>query len=110
MSFSFNMKADTKSVNIYSAGVQAKLKIAVKKCALAVQALAASTAPVDTGALKNSIEAEGSNLNWTVHDGVFYGIFNELGTSRGISAKHFLGGACEKEAEKFFDDVREALR
>jgi hypothetical protein len=87
-----------------------KLPPVVKKHAFAVQADAAHNAPVDTGALKNSLHADPLNpRNWTVSDGVEYGVFQELGTSRGVRAKHFLGNACEKEADKFFDDVREAL-
>ncbi len=87
-----------------------KLPIVVKKHALNIQANAAKDAPVDTGALKNSIKAEPiDDRNWTVHDGVEYGLFQELGTSRGVKAKHFLGGACEREADSFFKDVKEAL-
>jgi hypothetical protein len=88
-----------------------KLPPVVKKHAFAIQANAASEAPVDTGALKNSLAAEPIDpRNWTVKDGVEYGVFQELGTSRGVRAKHFLGNACEKEAESFFSDVAEAMK
>jgi hypothetical protein len=81
----------------------------VKKHALNIQANAAKDAPVDTGALKNSILAEPiDENNYQIHDGVEYGVFNELG-SKGRAAKHFLGGAAEREAEPFFKDVRKAL-
>jgi HK97 gp10 family phage protein len=81
----------------------------VKKHALNIQANAAKDAPVDTGALKNSIIAEPIDQNnYTITDGVEYGVFQELGTKK-TSAKHFLGGAAEREAETFFADVRKAL-
>jgi hypothetical protein len=42
---------------------------------------AIARAPVDTGALMNSLQTENPGRNsWNVHDGVEYGIFQELGT------------------------------
>ena len=121
----FSMKIDN-GLEKYKDGAISKVKKAVKKHAFIIQAKAASKAPVDTGALKNSIHAlpEGDGSNWTVQDGVEYGIYQELGHGIGVSydgggnvtfakgfasAKHFLGNACEADADKFFDDVREAL-
>jgi hypothetical protein len=81
----------------------------VKKHAFAIQAQAAKNAPVDTGNLKNSIEALPVDPNnWIIQDGAEYGVFQELGTSK-VAAKHFLGNAAEREAEPFFADVRQAL-
>jgi hypothetical protein len=60
----------------------------VKAGAFAVQGEAATRAPFDTGALRNSIMAESvGKLRWQVHDGVEYGIYQELGFH------HFLSGA-----------------
>jgi hypothetical protein len=82
----------------------------IKLHALNIQANAAKDAPVDTGALKNSLHAQAIDPeNWIVEDGVEYGIYQELGTSKGVSAKHFLGGATEREAESFFEDIRKVL-
>jgi HK97 gp10 family phage protein len=80
----------------------------VKKAALRVEALAKRDAPRDmkrppkdltqkvTGNLRNSIQAEQhtSPLDWWVHDGVEYGIYQEMGTSR-MPARPFLGPAVE---------------
>lgn len=81
--------------------------------ALNIQANAANPAngiPIDTGYLASTIKAEKiDDGHWTVHDGTDYGVYQELGTSRGISAKHFLGGAAEREAKPFFEDVKKAL-
>jgi hypothetical protein len=86
----------------------------VKKHAFLMQASAMRRPlmPVDTGTLKNSMEAkEGENpLVWIVQDGVEYGVFQELGTSRGVPARHFLGHAAEITAEKFFTAVRKAIK
>jgi hypothetical protein len=77
-----------------------------------IAAIASRDAPVDTGNLKNTL-ADGVEFidqnNATISDDTDYGVFQELGTSRGVTAKHFLGGAAEREAEPFFADVRKAL-
>ena len=82
----------------------------IKKHAFAIQANAAKDAPVDTGTLKNSIEAEEIDKNnYEIHDQTDYGVFQELGTSKGVTAKHFLGGAAERQAEPFFDNIAKVL-
>jgi len=108
---SFRVKVGNQRLERYSQEVQAKMPGIVKKNAMAIQANAAKNAPVLTGALKNSIQATGdTDLRWEITDGVEYGAAQELGTSRGISAKHFLGNACEAQAEKFFKEIMEALK
>lgn len=60
-------------------------------------------APVDTGALINSISAESKmtgELTFTLRDGVEYGIFQELGT-RKMAAHPFVIPAIEMWREKF---------
>lgn len=110
MTFSFSMKVSTREFDTYTKEAQEKAKKAVKKSAFAIQADAAQNAPVDTGALKNSISAlPKDEKTWTVEDGMDYGVYQELGTSK-VSARHFLGNAAEKQADKFFDDVKEALQ
>lgn len=111
MTMFFRVKVGTRPLAQYVEETRAKLPPIVKKNALAIQAEAAKNAPVLTGALKNSIEATaGEELRWEIQDGVEYGAYQELGTARGIPAKHFLGNACEKQAEKFFGEVKEALK
>lgn len=106
-------KIDMAGIKEYPQGTLARLRNVVAKSALELQAQAQVAAPVDTGALKNSIIAEparSSSLKWTVSDGVEYGVFQELGTSRGVSARHFLGGAAEKIADRFFSESGKALQ
>jgi len=91
---------------------ETKLKKIVKKYAfkIAADTQASPLMPVDTGALKNSIEPRPENdLNWLVQDGVDYGIYQELGTSKGVPARHFLGNAVERNAEAFFDELKDAI-
>lgn len=109
--FRMNIKVDTRALDGFLADVEPKLAPVVKKHAFAIQGKAQQEAPVDTGALKNSIIAEEqSPTKWTVSDGVEYGVFQELGTSRGVTAKHFLGNAAETEADAFFSDVAGAMK
>lgn len=108
------MKIGTQPLEKYSQEVQKKMPVIVKKHAMAIQANAAKNAPVKTGALRNSMQAtpdaDGEVKRWEISDGVEYGAHQELGTGSGITAKHFLGNACETQSEKFFKDVKEALK
>ena len=63
-----------------------------------------ATAPVYTSALKNSLVSESKmtgDMEYTVQDGVEYGIFQELGTSR-MSAQPFMIPSVEGWKERFF--------
>jgi HK97 gp10 family phage protein len=112
MTMVFNLKINTKPLEQLEKQVIEKAKKAVKKHALIIQANAAKNAPVDTGALKNSISAlpVEDGKNWSVQDGVEYGIYQELGSPPRAKKPHFLGNACEKQADKFFDELKEVLR
>lgn len=112
MSFFFNMKVDVNPINEFFNDRMAKMPPIVRKHALNIQANAAKDAPLKTGYLRSTIAAnEGKDeLHQEITDGTNYGVFQELGTSRGVRAKHFLGGACEKEADPFFKDVAEVLK
>lgn len=77
------------------------LEVAARK----VEAKAKLGAPYLTGALKNSMHVEKPRaLRREVKDGVMYGVFQELGTSR-IGARGFLTAAAESEADDFFNAV-----
>jgi len=108
------MKVMTKPLENYAKNKDAELLQVVKKHAFILQANTAGspTMPVDTGALKNSIKARQSKnpKNWIVSDGVEYGVFQELGTARGVPARHFMGGAAEKTAPGFFSDCEKVLK
>lgn len=68
----------------------------VKAGAIAVRGFAASAAPVDTGALRASLnEQRAGDLIYHVGDGVDYGIYQELGTSR-MAAHPFMIPAVER--------------
>ena len=73
----------------------------VKAGAQAVQGYAANAAPVDTGALRASIQAsKRGSLLWWVADGVEYGIYQELGTYR-MSAQPFMVPAVERAQRQY---------
>ena len=72
--FTFKMKFDTKPLETMSKNVTGKLTKVVRKNALEMEARTktSQSMPVDTGALRDSIEAESTDqpLTWEVHDGV----------------------------------------
>ena len=73
----------------------------VAETAYAVEGKAKENAPVDTGALRNSIGTEQkAQFTYWVQDGVEYGIFQELGTSR-MAAHPFLTPAVESIRSAF---------
>lgn len=88
-----------------------KMDAIVRKHALIIQAGAMTGAPVKTGALKNSFKIKQIKIaHWEIHDEVNYGVYQELGTSRGVTAKHFLGGAAERDEDGFFKDIAKELK
>jgi HK97 gp10 family phage protein len=90
-------------------------KEAVEAAALQTEAIAKPLAPVDTGALRNSIQAmKGDNdLTWVVNVGQEYGIFQEYGTVH-QAAHPFMTPAVEIVRPQFMaamgDIVEQAAR
>lgn len=77
--------------------LRSRAGIEVRKAALAVEAEAKTLAPVDTGALRNSIQAEkhpSQAFTWQVKVGMEYGAFVEYGTVN-APAQPFLTPAVE---------------
>ena len=62
------------------AAVEAKIGSAVRKAAFDIEAQAKSRAPVDTGNLRNSINANGHGAEYRVDSPAAYSIFQEFGT------------------------------
>jgi len=86
---------DTKRLDAIIARLPAEAERLVRSGAAAVEARAVVFAPVDTGALMNSIHNEKKDrMVYWVADGVEYGIYQELGTSR-MAAQPFMGPAVE---------------
>lgn len=78
------------------------------KVALDIEAEAKVLAPVDTGALRNSIQASReSQLSWRIGVGQSYGIYQELGTVH-MPAHPFLTPAVE-HARGGFESAFRAL-
>jgi HK97 gp10 family phage protein len=82
----------------------------IRRTGLAVMGKAMSLAPVDTGALKNSIHLEiTSPASAIVADGVEYGIYQELGTYK-MAAHPFLVPALESERQEFTQAFEELIQ
>ncbi len=73
---------------------------------------AASVAPVDTGRLKNSISSAVVESEQAAYIGtnVEYAPYQEFGTERGITAKHFLQFGATAHASEYKDLLENALR
>ncbi|HNG95810.1 MAG TPA: HK97 gp10 family phage protein, partial [Acidobacteriota bacterium] len=70
---------------------QQKASAVVRKTALDIEADAKERAPVDTGVLRNSIQATPAGpLRWIIGEGAEYAAFVEFGTSRAPAQPHLL--------------------
>lgn len=79
---------------------------ALLKCGAAWESYAKQGSPVDTGRLRNSMthEMEGDDTV-AVGTNVEYGIYQELGTSRGISPKLFLTNAGKLHIDEYINII-----
>lgn len=109
VSLSVSVRIDTSVLDALAASSPAKAKAAVLKGGYMIEADAKQMAPVDTGALRNSIETEeGQGISAIVHDGVEYGIWQELGTSK-MAAQPFMIPAMEKNADEIRDLIAQQV-
>ena len=100
---------DTRRLDQLSREMQELAQHVIDKTAFDTKAGAQERAPVDTGALKNSIEVKTGKLHDDVFVGVEYGIYQELGT-RKMRAHPFLVPALEAVRPKFLAAWRELFK
>jgi len=82
----------------------------VAKAALDIEAHAKALAPVDTGLLRNSIQAiQVSQLHWRVVVSAEYGVYVEFGT-RHMAAQPFLLPAVNAVRPSFLAAMRTVVR
>lgn len=94
---------DTKVLDRITSELRPKARAIVENYGNIIMSSAVMLAPVDTGALINSITSESKmtgDLTYTVSDGVDYGVYQEFGTSK-MPAHPFMRPAIEKWAAKF---------
>ena len=103
---------DTKILDRITSEMRPKASQTVETYGIAIAGAGAQNAPVDTGALRNTITSEShmeGDLTYIVQDGVEYGIFQELGTSR-MAAQPFLVPAIEAWAQRFQNAFAELFK
>lgn len=84
---------------------------ALMKCGAIVENYAKQDAPVDTGRLRNSIHHEMEDDD-TVNIGtdVEYAIFQELGTSRGVTEKRYLTNGVRNHISEYKTIIEQEFR
>jgi len=93
-----NIKIDTKELDRIARDADKNTDDVIGDLSFQLEDYAKAKAPVDTGALKNSINAKRRRRNyWHVSDGVEYGIYQEYGTHK-MAAHPFMVPAAEKVA------------
>ena len=83
-----------------SAETAVKMALATRKAAFDIEAQAKTRAAVDTGNMKNSINASGDKLAWRVDSPAEYSLYVEFGTSR-MGAQPFMVPAVEMVRPSF---------
>jgi HK97 gp10 family phage protein len=94
---------DTAVLDRITAEMKPKARAIVEKYGWNIASQSAQNAPVDTGALHDSILSESKmtgEMTFTVSDGVEYGVYQEFGTSK-MGAWPFMRPAIEKWAARF---------
>lgn len=91
------------------AGMEAKAEAIVAKTAMDLEAHAKGRAPVDTGTLKNSIQATRiGDAHWRVVVGVDYGMYVEWGTVH-MAARPFFQPAIQAVTPAFLQAIRKVV-
>jgi HK97 gp10 family phage protein len=106
------IELDTAVLDRITAQMRPGAAAIIEKYGMAITGEAASNAPVDTGALKNSITSESGmtgEMTFTVKDGVEYGQFVELGTHK-MASQPFLVPALESWADRFIQAFKELFK
>lgn len=89
--------------------IRGKVASEVQQAALAIEGQAKVLAPVDTGALRNSIQTEmEGDLTAHVVAGVEYAVYVELGTYK-AAAQPYLTPAAAQVEPQFIDNIKKAL-
>lgn len=102
-------KLDTTGIDKLLAQMGDNVDRAVRETANEVRNVAANLAPVDTGDLRDSLEAiKVVNGVYWVQDGVEYGIYQELGTYK-MAAQPFLVPAIEQAEATLTAKLQEQL-
>ena len=97
---------DTRELDRIARGLNMNTERVLASVAFEVEGGAKQSAPVDTGALKNSIRTRRINKDlYYVEDGVLYGIYQELGTSR-MSKQPFMVPAIERVRKMLADKYK----
>ena len=87
-----------------------EIRNALQLTAKKIESTAVQMAPKDTGALKASMWSDMvSDTEARIGDGVYYGVFNELGTVN-ISPQPFLMPAFEANKKVFQEEMKKVLK
>lgn len=102
------MEVGRNDIGRIAAGLEAAVADEVRKTCFDIEATAKMKAPVDTGALMNSITAESEGLTGTVSTNVDYATHQEYGTHK-MAAHPYMTPAAEAAWPEFLAGIRKAV-
>lgn len=97
-----------KSPEVLTAAATA-IKRALWAMGAKAEGYAKQNAPVDTGRLRNSITHQEEETATVIGTNVEYAAAQELGTSRGVRAKHYLRDAVADHADEYKAIVKQSM-
>ena len=83
----------------------------LEACGMTAETYAKQDCPVDTGRLRNSIAHAVNEAEKAAYIGtnVEYAPYQEMGTARGVTAKHFLKNAAANHSEEYINLIKSSL-
>ena len=103
---------DTKELERITKEMKPRASRIIRSYGFMMLGSAVRRAPVDTGNLINSMTANSkmiAPLTYRLQDGVEYGVFQELGTSK-MSSRPFMKPAIEEFRDRFFKAFSELFK
>lgn len=91
------------------AAVSTAIQRALWAMGATAEGYAKQNAPVDTGRLRNSITHQEQKDSTVIGSNVEYAAAQELGTSRGIRAKHYLKDAVANHTSEYKSIVQDSM-
>lgn len=106
------VQLDTKVLDKLTAEMKPRAGRIIERYGNMMVAGSIKRAPIDTGALINSISANSkmiADLTFRLQDGVEYGVFQELGTSK-MSARPFMRPTIEEFKQRFYNAFKDLFK
>lgn len=103
-----NITIAVDNVNMTLEEVKRHTEVALMECGAICESYTKQDTPVDTGRLRNSFTHKMKNENTVaISSNVEYGIYQELGTSRGVKPKYMLTNGMKNHITEYGQVIKD---